>query len=172
MKKLMIAAAGMAALASTDATAQFYTYNYAALQDSNFAGSFTVQGTNGFNFTLSAFNGTIGGTRFTTSDVGLGSYGSGRYFLGGLLNGVGAMQQDSNDFIERQDFTPGVPVFTDAFNYTLAGSRAGFSSPLITFTQVSAAVPEPATWAMMITGCGMIGVALRRRNRVRVFYCA
>ena len=27
------------------------------------------------------------------------------------------------------------------------------------------AVPEPATWAMMITGFGLAGTALRRRNR-------
>jgi len=29
------------------------------------------------------------------------------------------------------------------------------------------AVPEPATWAMMIGGFGLIGIALRRRRRVR-----
>ncbi len=30
-----------------------------------------------------------------------------------------------------------------------------------------AAVPEPATWAMMILGFGVIGVAVRRRTQVR-----
>jgi hypothetical protein len=29
---------------------------------------------------------------------------------------------------------------------------------------VSAAVPEPATWAMLIAGFGLVGGALRRRN--------
>lgn len=32
------------------------------------------------------------------------------------------------------------------------------------FELMSGAVPEPATWAMMITGFGMAGVALRRRR--------
>jgi hypothetical protein len=32
--------------------------------------------------------------------------------------------------------------------------------------QVAAPVPEPATWAMMVTGFAMAGVALRRRRRV------
>lgn len=37
-----------------------------------------------------------------------------------------------------------------------------------TFTSVTiAAVPEPATWAMMLLGFGMVGFALRRRSTVR-----
>jgi hypothetical protein len=33
------------------------------------------------------------------------------------------------------------------------------------------AVPEPATWAMMIGGFGMVGAAMRRRKaQVRVTY--
>lgn len=30
------------------------------------------------------------------------------------------------------------------------------------------AVPEPASWALMISGFGMVGVALRRRTRIRL----
>ena len=45
----------------------------------------------------------------------------------------------------------------------------------ITFTYnptISAAVPEPATWAMMLAGFGLIGSGMRRRNAVmaRVTY--
>ena len=29
---------------------------------------------------------------------------------------------------------------------------------------VTAAVPEPATWAMMLVGCGSVGAAMRRRK--------
>lgn len=31
----------------------------------------------------------------------------------------------------------------------------------------SSGVPEPAAWAMMISGCGLVGMAMRRRPRVR-----
>ncbi len=33
---------------------------------------------------------------------------------------------------------------------------------------LGAAVPEPATWAMMIAGFGLAGSALRRRQRVAI----
>ena len=41
----------------------------------------------------------------------------------------------------------------------------GGGSPVLQLTS-GAAVPEPATWAMMITGFGLAGVALRRRRTV------
>lgn len=45
--------------------------------------------------------------------------------------------------------------FTNFDNLTLA-------------TAVSGAVPEPATWAMMIGGFGLAGVAVRRRRRAKL----
>ena len=44
-----------------------------------------------------------------------------------------------------------------------APASAAFSAPLLIETQV-AAVPEPASWAMMILGFSAIGAALRRRR--------
>ena len=38
----------------------------------------------------------------------------------------------------------------------------GFKLKAIT---VTSAVPEPATWAMMLVGFGLAGASLRRRNR-------
>ncbi len=37
-----------------------------------------------------------------------------------------------------------------------------------TFTLTQSAIPEPATWAMMITGFGLVGAAMRRRQRAVV----
>ena len=36
--------------------------------------------------------------------------------------------------------------------------------------RATAAVPEPATWAMMLIGFGAMGVAMRRRSKVRVVF--
>ena len=47
-------------------------------------------------------------------------------------------------------------------------NNSGVSMVTINYTpaDVAAAVPEPATWAMMIMGFGLVGSAMRRRNAV------
>ena len=50
------------------------------------------------------------------------------------------------------------------FNYT--GGNQGLGDEAFGVNRVSATVPEPASWAMMIVGLGMIGVATRRRRTV------
>jgi len=60
-----------------------------------------------------------------------------------------------------------LPMLADtAYTVTLAGTSpvsAGAISGNVTIT--NAAVPEPATWAMMILGFGAVGMVLRRRRR-------
>ena len=41
-----------------------------------------------------------------------------------------------------------------------------------TVAAVAGAVPEPASWAMMIAGVGFVGVSLRRRAKVSVAFAA
>lgn len=54
-----------------------------------------------------------------------------------------------------------------SLNYALAGNNELFSTRNVTITagpaEVSGAVPEPATWAMLLLGFGGIGATLRRR---------
>lgn len=35
---------------------------------------------------------------------------------------------------------------------------------------ISSAIPEPSSWALMLTGFGAVGIAMRRRRRVRVAF--
>ena len=66
------------------------------------------------------------------------------------------------------------PQFTNAFgviagnSYTIAfnGIAAGDTTTFIDKVSLSA-VPEPATWAMMLLGFGMIGAGARSRSRSR-----
>ncbi|MBB4155293.1 hypothetical protein GGQ80_003213 [Sphingomonas jinjuensis] len=54
-------------------------------------------------------------------------------------------------------------TLTISFNST--GSSAYSSSATMSIGGVAPAVPEPATWAMMLVGFGMIGAASRYRRR-------
>ncbi len=51
--------------------------------------------------------------------------------------------------------------------YTPAPSGGSFSNVSVTYTYLAnvGGVPEPATWAMMLTGFGMVGGATRYRRR-------
>lgn len=51
---------------------------------------------------------------------------------------------------------------------TLTGSQANDTvTGVLTATVGAGAVPEPATWALMIVGFGAVGGAMRRRSAVR-----
>lgn len=48
---------------------------------------------------------------------------------------------------------------------SVIGTSARITSTIVPFSSSTMAVPEPATWAMMILGFGAIGGALRKRRR-------
>lgn len=50
---------------------------------------------------------------------------------------------------------------------SFASLDAGFYGAALDNVSVSAAVPEPAAWAMMIIGFGLVGGAMRRRSNAR-----
>jgi hypothetical protein len=87
-----------------------------------------------------------------------------------LSNGVTATQPSSATAYDAVDVYSSGP--TSAFNWVqvLSSGKEYLSVGSITYTV--AAVPEPASWAMMIAGFGLIGGALRRRPEVRVGYAA
>jgi hypothetical protein len=51
----------------------------------------------------------------------------------------------------------------------VAGGAGAFSGT-ISFARGPAQVPEPATWAMLLAGFGVIGASVRRRKRASVTY--
>jgi hypothetical protein len=54
----------------------------------------------------------------------------------------------------------------DCFDSECLPSSGGNASTLtLTFPGLASAVPEPATWAMMLLGFGFVGAALRRQGR-------
>ena len=63
--------------------------------------------------------------------------------------------------------------FTGGDNYDrivikqLAGGGYESDNHTVGFYTAQGGVPEPATWAMLITGFGLVGMAARRRNQIR-----
>lgn len=100
-----------------------------------------------------------------------------------------SIQSYSNDFLATQDYTapltytiqPGdeweggflFSEYSNSFRtvHRNAQGRLNPSTVTIALADVGA-VPEPATWAMMLAGFGMVGFAMRRRSptRMRVSY--
>lgn len=105
------------------------------------------------------FNDGRGGTfNFSATSVQTASFSNipnvsssvGLYILGNVANAF-------------QGFTPTPGSLTLSFNST-GGSPYSASATLSVPPAGAGAVPEPASWAMMITGFGMAGWAMRRRR--------
>lgn len=59
-------------------------------------------------------------------------------------------------------------LFSDRGSYAYVGGKALLTTG-VTFTPVATgAVPEPAAWALMVGGFGVVGVASRRRRKLVV----
>jgi hypothetical protein len=50
-------------------------------------------------------------------------------------------------------------------DYSVVGRGVNLDNLTVTGTRLTSAVPEPATWALMISGFGLAGTALRRERR-------
>ncbi|QTD55485.1 PEPxxWA-CTERM sorting domain-containing protein [Parasphingorhabdus cellanae] len=195
MKKLIFGSAAVVAMALT-APAQAAVISFDGLSGGNgsvFTGPYVEDG-----FTVSAgrgdiFEGQLFGNPAPSLVVGSvfggGPIGSVQV-LGGVFNfnsfdlvtqnGTGDYQVDgflngSSVFSLMGSLSPsgfqtigGLAGNIDQLNFTLTANGTSVNLDNI---NVSAAVPEPATWAFMILGFGAIGGALRRRKaNVKVSY--
>ena len=111
-----------------------------------------------------------------TESSNVGGFGPGGVFMGFMGSGaytglsLGAFDADVHSGVFRTDPFTGMPIDSwvlegstssggdtgDAFETTAADGHMIFSS----------GVPEPATWALMLGGFGLAGVALRRRRTI------
>lgn len=80
-----------------------------------------------------------------------------------LFANVYADELDTRDFLTFNNGTVanGQTVF---FTYGLTARRDNSDTDPFFLRQAQPGVPEPATWAMLITGFGLVGFAARRRK--------
>ena len=173
MKKLALGiATAMVAFGSAPASAAMFNFNFSGTGlffGEALVGSGTlttsdvsqVSAVNGYTFqTITGITGSFNGSNITGLANVTGSnnqfYLTGPFFLDG--NGLGfstAAGSAVNLFV------------TNGTGYRV--NAGGLSTGLVTASAsaVTAAVPEPATWAMMLLGFGGIGFAMRHRSKVR-----
>ena len=127
---------------------------------------------------LAGLNANAAGQAFNMLQIQLrdGGVGAGTLSLSNLMLNGAALTPSALAATEGQLTYWGVyGDFKQSFTLTGTLNLAGTfptSSELnrVEFLVGSQAVPEPATWAMMIGGFGMIGGAMRRRAKVNVAF--
>ena len=184
---LMAAAVACTSVASTPALAATTIVNFA------FEDSGTTLATGSFSFDsslsgaltysdLSNFSLALPNETYDLSFVNSGGFSQYYYFgynatagvfqtatVGGFPQILSAIKTNFNDgFFVRND--PGATIFR---NYNPESGDISFTNVTVSSRSVSGAVPEPATWAMMLLGFGFVGGAMRsakRRQKVTVSY--
>lgn len=166
MKKMALALAALAAgVSATPASAAQYMFNFSGLGRTA-SGVLTTTDTpfasRGYNaVTITGITGTINGLTITGLNGFVGSnnlyYLTGPSFVDG--SGLGFTASDgSQTSLFYQD---------SASSYRITTFTGGFASGLVSASSSAVtAVPEPATWAMLIFGMGAAGVAMRRRRKL------
>lgn len=107
-----------------------------------FFGDFTTNGASSSSGTPFGFN--LGNNRL---------YIMQNYVSGAAINAVTNYQFATLDSLS---------LYVGSYLYTIGSERI-----TLNIGQAAAAVPEPATWALMLAGFGLIGFAARRRQNVK-----
>jgi hypothetical protein len=169
MTRAFIAAAlAAASLSAAPAVAAIVTTDYTI--SGGTSGTFTLDfNTVGSTYTLTALNLTIpgGSTTFTTANSGLQFPLGPTLTLGGNVSNVDniLVSGGADDFLVSFDAT--LASQSSTLSYFVAGTQiVPFTT--VTISQGSAAVPEPASWAMMLLGFGGMGLVMRRNGAPRV----
>ncbi len=126
--------------------------------------------------------GTNTGTQFAPFQPGLAAVNRIVFIegMGAVANGTRPNYNGSNTY--RFVINAGASATPLTFgvldgNYTDNGGQYRITAYQLVAGVVSGAVPEPATWAMMLTGFGLVGAGMRRRRsstntKVSVRYAA
>jgi len=190
MKFSILAIAAATAIAATSAGAVTVTgatkiqitnavptwLQVAEVQAFNFSATNVALSSNGGLATgSSTYDGTTPAARANDGNTG-GSYGSGEIFHSGSPSGseflnitFGAANLSSLSIFGRTDCCNdrdvyNVTVFNAAGATLYSGQLSAVGQTATVSFDAAAAAPEPASWALMVMGFGLVGFAARRRS--------
>ncbi len=132
--------------------------------------SYTFKADNAGTFTLDydVFLTAGSGNAFGLQGWGIGWSGSGGGFFPGTAFSPTASGSFVRSLIAGETYTVSLAnnanVSTSGSFNPEAGKEASRMNGNFVYNIVDSAVPEPASWAMMICGFGLVGASLRRRN--------
>ena len=122
---------------------------------------FIESATPGQAFTFSSFDGAAAGSGDATG--GATTLNVRGFLLGNLVTSAN-FTINGNNFASFSGFAGNF----DRLVFDAVNGGGGFSLDNVTLN--GAAVPEPASWAMMIGGFGLLGAAMRRRTAAKVSF--
>lgn len=188
MRNMLLAAVAAASLASGASAASFTysaTFDYGSAAVNVITGSFDGDLNGNVITNLSNITAILNGVAFNGSGSLQASHFDTNYrgFVSG--GGVASLDGTENNFVfmdsDFQNYNPSNYYFSligpnsgDFGDRAVMSSNYGSNSMIynygssrsttFTATQVNAAVPEPASWAMFISGFGLIGATMRRKK--------
>ena len=174
IKMLGLASAGAIALASASgaAAATTYLFDFQIAQSGAFTATNIVYAADSLDpASLTYVSGSVNGaTTQTLTSQAILNFRRFEFTVSGVAEGqVAGMQFNVlGPFQAGQTYTT-----NNVFRYFPITSGGFFgigTTGQLTITEQLPAVPEPATWAMLILGFGAIGGAMRRRTAVRLAY--
>jgi hypothetical protein len=148
-------------------------------QSNGFSGSMVYTGNDGVQFAGIQGDATVSQSFTATSTSALLSWldaGRPSNFGNGcctgnqsynvLLNGVTIASEattTARDFASHSVALDGL-IAGNTYTLAFAGQKTTDETAFLDNVSVTAAVPEPAAWALMIAGFGMVGITMRRRT--------
>jgi PEP-CTERM motif len=140
--------------------------------DGSISGTFEHQGIAGglFNDLLTFNFSQFGTANATISSVFLISQNNNVDFTSVTFNGT-SFDVSSQGQVEFR-FLQGLAVLPGLQTLGISGTSGGNGSYAGTFSVATlAAIPEPATWALLLIGFGAVGSSLRRRRYAKSVTC-
>jgi len=119
-----------------------------------------LAGTYGFTLTTTATTNGVGGAIVAATDVDF----TAAWIEDDLGNLIANLMPDPDNTNVNEDYDLSA-LFLNPGTYTLHITGTRGSNSQYTGGIAVAAIPEPATWGMMLLGFGAVGFAMRRRRR-------